>query len=658
MSSDEEFETPQYRIGVLKSPQRARQLQPRKLAFEIPPRTDSFTFLEADLRMPARSLSTGILTLKAAVEDMNKICEEQARVEADPLKLAEICERASEYGAELGDGAKRALIETVERLCEGKNQVIEDVLDKHDFIALSSLLQVHKNRKALIVFPSNKLLQWARGFLVNSTLMCPDGREKQQEALMALSQGSTQVLMALAQRLVTLPLVHFHFIYVVKAELCQFVLPMVANFSGQILVHRTPGYDFSMPFDCVVTRASDLAPKCAPSVVWCESEGEYLTRLPGVIDQEEATCVIAPLKSTAEQAFKKIHKIAVRFSPTYSRKDDCRPVVATTALFYTTATFDHYIFVEAPPSLNHLVMACYTGKKVTVLANTATIMKLRSYSHTRGWDYSAISTVLQNLFWDGDKPKAVGDVSSLVISGLDVTRDAVEDLISELVAQKVVASIPCRWQNVMVKIVNMTNEMKNSMLINTILRARANQYGQYTLSMQQLCNSTKLTPIQIDVELQQLYKAQKVEFRYSEEADFFLVKRAFDDEDDYMVFVAEVGNKMKELEARRDEDFDVLYTVLKMPSQFEKLTTGEEIELDPIPHTEIDTSEIKNLLSHFRRVEWTPRAVARILHGVSSPKFPVTEWSKANAWGRQPATSFSEIMKFCQSIACNPSKIE
>ena len=190
MSSDEEFETPQYRIGVLKSPQRARQLQPRKLAFEIPPRTDSFTFLEADLRMPARSLSTGILTLKAAVEDMNKICEEQARVEADPLKLAEICERASEYGAELGDGAKRALIETVERLCEGKNQVIEDVLDKHDFIALSSLLQVHKNRKALIVFPSNKLLQWARGFLVNSTLMCPDGREKQQEALMALSQGA------------------------------------------------------------------------------------------------------------------------------------------------------------------------------------------------------------------------------------------------------------------------------------------------------------------------------------------------------------------------------------------------------------------------------------------------------------------------------------
>ena len=657
MSSDEEFATPQYRVGVLMSPQRARQLQPRQIAFEVPPRTDSFSFLDEDFRLPARSMSTGALTLKTALDDMDMSGESLKPVDADPLKKDEIFERALEYAGESAEISRDTIIESVERLCDGKNQVIEDILDKHDFVVLSAALQIHKNRKALIIFPSNKLLQWARGFLVNSTLMCPEGREKQQEALLTLSRGSTQVLMALAQRVSTLSLMHFHFIYIVKSELCQFILPMIAGFSGQILVHRTPGYNFSIPFEHVITRDPKLTLKCLPTVHFVEAEGECMTRLAEVIDTDEATCIICPFKTVCEQVFKKFYRTAVRFSPTYSRKDDCRPVVATTALFYTTATFDHYIFVEAPPSLNHLVMACYSGKKVTVLANTNTLIKLQAYSHSKGWDYSAVSSVLQSLFWDGDKPRAVGDVASLCISGMDVTRDAVEDLITELVAEKVVSLLPCKWQNVMVRIVNMSNEMKNSPLINAILRGRPNQYGQYTLTMQHLCTSTKLTPIQIDVELQQLHKAQKVEFRYADEADFFSIKKVFD-EDEYMLFVSEIGTKMKELEAQCDEDFDVLYTVLKDPALFGKLVTGDEFELTPIPHAPVDTSEIKGLLSHYRRVEWTPRAVARILHGIGSPKFAATEWSKANAWGKQPTSSFAEIVKFCQSITCNPAKIE
>ena len=55
---------------------------------------------------------------------------------------------------------------------------------------------------------------------------------------------------------------------------------------------------------------------------------------------------------------------------------------------------------------------------------------------------------------------------------------------------------------------------------------------------------------------------------------------------------------------------------------------------------------------YFRRVpSWTrtPRAVARILHGVASPAFLREEWSQRDVWARHKDLEFGEICEIAKS---------
>ena len=41
----------------------------------------------------------------------------------------------------------------------------------------------------------------------------------------------------------------------------------------------------------------------------------------------------------------------------------------------------------------------------------------------------------------------------------------------------------------------------------------------------------------------------------------------------------------------------------------------------------------------------TPRAIARILHGVSSPAFPASTWGRTPHWGRYETVDFRAVMQ-------------
>ncbi|KAL5552478.1 hypothetical protein UlMin_039879, partial [Ulmus minor] len=45
------------------------------------------------------------------------------------------------------------------------------------------------------------------------------------------------------------------------------------------------------------------------------------------------------------------------------------------------------------------------------------------------------------------------------------------------------------------------------------------------------------------------------------------------------------------------------------------------------------------------KAKFTPRAVARILHGIASPAYPSTYWSKTHFWGRYTKIDFHAVME-------------
>ncbi|XP_020592591.1 ATP-dependent DNA helicase Q-like 5 [Phalaenopsis equestris] len=56
-------------------------------------------------------------------------------------------------------------------------------------------------------------------------------------------------------------------------------------------------------------------------------------------------------------------------------------------------------------------------------------------------------------------------------------------------------------------------------------------------------------------------------------------------------------------------------------------------------------ADIKVFLQANSHAKFTPRAVARILHGIPSPVFPSATWSKCHFWGRYTHTDFLVVMK-------------
>lgn len=653
---DEEFSTPHFRMAKLASPQRRRQMGPHSISFGLPPRTDSMTALDSELKqpLPKRSASSGIASLMASVEavpfDLDADVASSAE-SLEPLDREKIMEKLTHF---LGDPPEH-LKEATNRLIEGRNQKLVDIIDKEAFAPLSSILQVHKTKKALMIVPSNNLVQWVRSFLADSTSMCPEGMKEQQKMLGQIKIRKVHVLICLVNRLTTLPLDNFDFICVVRSELCESILPTIAHARGTIILMESPGYNTNVPFSHVVTKDPALVPKCQPVAYF---DTDCYSKLDEVIDIEEATCVIAPMKNSCDKAFKAISNKAVRFSNMYSRKDEAAVVVATTALLYTPARYDHYIFVEFPPSLGHLLMACYTGSRVTVLVSDAMAAKLQAFSHGRGWDQSSVANVLQSLFWNGNSFRTPGQIGSISIEGLDVTKEAAEEMIAELVQQNAIERLPCTWKTIQMRIVTMGKDLTGSDLINTVINGRPNQYGQYVAQMQHLCDATGLSPLQIEFELQKFADKGSLSYKYLDEASFFLIKKKFEDDEEYMEYLADVSQALRAREDRYDHAFDVAYTILVAPDELTPLAEkGAPDNMNPIPHTPVNSEDIKKLLTHVRRAEWTPRAVARVLHGMSSPKFDATEFSKTPYWGSQVMSSFKEVMKFCQRIACNPARI-
>ncbi|KAK9050905.1 hypothetical protein SSX86_027530 [Deinandra increscens subsp. villosa] len=69
-----------------------------------------------------------------------------------------------------------------------------------------------------------------------------------------------------------------------------------------------------------------------------------------------------------------------------------------------------------------------------------------------------------------------------------------------------------------------------------------------------------------------------------------------------------------------------------------------------IPNYMIETSrflraDIKVFLQSNSHAKFTPRAIARIMHGIPSPTFPSSTWSKTHFWGRYIQTNFDVIME-------------
>jgi hypothetical protein len=204
-------------------------------------------------------------------------------------------------------------------------------------------------------------------------------------------------------------------------------------------------------------------------------------------------------------------------------------------------------------------------------------------------------------------------------------------------------------QTLTVKILCMTDEMKASLAISAILQSSANVRGQYVIPVVDLCSVSRNSPLEVDTELQQFAKAKLIEFSYAGDADFFYVRRELDDES-YDELLGLIFQQLAKEEEETDHQFDVLFTLLREPDELDNIVaSGEPSQLSLVPHAAVNEEMVKRMIALHKRSRLTPRAIARILHGITSPAFGFAEWSRTPFWGAQAMASFVDIMKFCRN---------
>ncbi|KAJ3675445.1 hypothetical protein LUZ60_004487 [Juncus effusus] len=67
-------------------------------------------------------------------------------------------------------------------------------------------------------------------------------------------------------------------------------------------------------------------------------------------------------------------------------------------------------------------------------------------------------------------------------------------------------------------------------------------------------------------------------------------------------------------------------------------------------------ADIKAFLRSNSSMKFTPRAVARIMHGIPSPAFPSSSWARNHFWGRYMETDFQVVMEAAKTELVNSIK--
>lgn len=651
MSEEDDFETPQFRLNVIKSPQRRVHLAHTSPSFFMPPRSDSFASLNiypketTEIPRPLGSKAYNETDYEAMF-DSNPVDAPDEEIKLDLIR---------EKFQSLHPDPPKIAVDSLNLFLEGKNHMIIDFIDNHHFLPLTSFLQTHRKQKALIVVPSSAIAKWIRSFLIDSSCFYPEDESSQKQAITRLTRSTVQVMFCVANKMSTLSLRCFNVIYIIKAELCENTFSTFSNFEGKLVVQSTPGYWINFPYHLeILQQINEL--KCFPTAHF---ENDYLTVLKGMIESQ-STVVVAPFLSTCSEIMKKHHNVATQFNSSKYSSEDIRPQVATTSILYSMAKFKHYIFVGFPPNLSMLLMACYAADTVDVLIHIPTAIKCQSLSHNAGIDKNQIATIMQQIFFvKGIGYRKDGDIGMISLAGMDLTDNNIFDLLNFMVSKKLIQTVPFTKSNLSVKIKKIdSDEMLNSSIIRFLSKGNVNSRGWYNVSVITLCQNLNINPVEIDIQLSQLNKC--IDYNYSnEKATYCIVKKEFGDDDEFMEMLNEIYAQFSQYEERKDREFDVIYSICKNPESIVDYVTDPNnfSNILTIPHGEVNVEEIKRMLSSHKKADWTPRAVARIVHGISSPSFTSNEWSRTPYWSSQAMTSFKDVYRICHSCACNPSRL-
>ncbi|XP_043726213.1 ATP-dependent DNA helicase Q-like 5 isoform X2 [Telopea speciosissima] len=205
-------------------------------------------------------------------------------------------------------------------------------------------------------------------------------------------------------------------------------------------------------------------------------------------------------------------------------------------------------------------------------------------------------------------------------------------------------------------------------LVATILKKSEIKQGNYTFDIPSVANSIGITAVDVSNWLQNLKSKGEITYETKEPGFCYtIVKRP----EDFCSLATHVTRWLSEVENCKVRKLDTMFNAATFAAKactkidgcsgsqhtrcFQKKILDYFTRDENTPSCELPTkmdhsspflqADIKVFLQNNSHVKFTPRAVARIMHGIGSPAYPSTIWSKTHFWGRYSQTDFPVIMQ-------------
>ncbi|WCJ38690.1 ATP-dependent DNA helicase Q-like 5 [Euphorbia peplus] len=308
-----------------------------------------------------------------------------------------------------------------------------------------------------------------------------------------------------------------------------------------------------------------------------------------------------------------------------------------------------------------------------------TYYKLRSLMHSDGVDEYAVSKFLHQVFDNN----VHGKICSIIKESASRTFDMKEEVMLTLLTQLELGEVQYLSLLPELNVTCILNFYKTSpsvladkdIVVSAILKKSETKQGQYVFDVPTVANSIGVTTVDLSNHLQNLKSKGEITYEVKDLAYCYSIIQV---PVDFCSLSAHLTTWLSEVERVKVGKLDAMFDAAvfavnkcekmegcndahhtpclhkKILDYFKEENQFSSSNPNKIPHSSpFLRADIKVFVQSNLHAKFTPRAIARIMHGIASPAYPSSAWSKTHFWGRYVQTDFRVVMEAAKSELVN-----
>lgn len=307
-----------------------------------------------------------------------------------------------------------------------------------------------------------------------------------------------------------------------------------------------------------------------------------------------------------------------------------------------------------------------------------TYYKLRSLSHSDGVDEYAVNKFLSEVFSGGISSR--GSICSLVREPVSRKFDLREEVMLTILTHLELGEVQYLRLLPPLNVTCSLNFHKTTpglladkdAVVAAILKRSDTKQGQYVFDIPTLANSIRVTAVDLLNHFNSLQEKGEISFETKDPAYCYTIVEL---PSDFCSLSANLTKWLSEIETCKVRKLVAMYNAAvsavdgcKMQgcSGTQHTICLQKKILDYFQEDDTSTvhdkmgqnspflrADMKVFLQSNSQAKFTPRAVARIMHGIGSPAYPSTIWSKTHFWGRYTNIDFKVVMNAAKAELMN-----